>query len=318
MILLCAAIALSGCSAGEAAQGPGAEIEQAKPADPSDVKVSGSSGGIVGVVVDESLWPLAGANVTLETATSKAEELARAVTTEAGEFAFSLLEPGTYRVRAHYEGYGQGTALATVIAEEVATARITVTSRPTVEAYVDLFIERGILKCAYSYVVFADSCGVTEVFGESVNEIDFNVSAGHQFLVSETNWEHGGVTMDHDFYARNESTKPRGTLIGRGYGQPVLRVDFWPEKVYIRPGIDAPTVFPASSETLVFRIGTYYDGQLQKEANDGLSPLCPLLPLLGYCTGVGVEFDFIFSQYVTVFMNAVPETLEDYSAIPDM
>lgn len=75
-------------------------------------------------------------------------------------------------------------------------------------------------------------------------------------------------------------------------------------------------VFPASSEEFIFRIETYYDGQYQQEINDAAPTACQYM-LLGYCTGAGITFEMEFTEYVTVFMNGVPDNVETYSAVPD-
>ena len=74
--------------------------------------------------------------------------------------------------------------------------------------------------------------------------------------------------------------------------------------------------FPESSEEFVFRIETYYDGQYQSDFNNAAPAVCSLM-LLGYCTGVGVALEMRFVEYVSIFMNGMPEDIAAYSVVPD-
>lgn len=289
----------------------------AGPVAPSTVEISASTGGVQGSVVDVTILPIPDANVTLEPASSRGEVLAATVSAVDGSFVFSLLEPGAYRVTAIRADYGAGSSLVHVSAGEVAKASVILSELPTTEPYFLLYIKAGFLPCAYSYVAYADSCNFGSAFGQSKNSHRFNVSAGHQYITVETNWPRSTVTMDHDFFARNDTKENQTwTLVGRGFGTPVLRVDFWPEKEYQATPIAPKNVFMPSNMSITFRADTYYDGQYQKEFNGALGPACAYM-LLGYCTGIGVELDYRFDQYVTVFMNGVPRNILEYSAVPD-
>jgi hypothetical protein len=286
---------------------------------PPSVEVSDSLGGVKGSVVDTSVYPIEGANVSIERASTTGEVLDSATTYLDGGFAFSLLEPGAYRVTATHPNFGAGTALAYVNAGEVTAINVILSDVAGTAPYFLLFLETGFMPCAFSAIAWADAC-----LGDGlVNRFTYNISAGHSYIVVETDWQPRTVTMDHDFWARNQTkegeTPPPYRAVGRGFGQPILRVDFWPEKPYIR-ALDAatstPVLFPPSDRNFQFRVDTWYDGSYQAEVNALFGPACAYM-LLGYCTGVGLQLDHRFYQYTTVFMNGAPEQVEEYSAVPD-
>ncbi len=295
-----------------------------EPIAPPTVEVTDALGAVEGSVVDNSVFPLEGANVSIEPASSSGTPLATQVTGPDGGFAFSLLEPGAYRVMSTHPNYGGGSALAYVNAGEATRVNVILADVAGDVPYFLLFLETGFMPCAFSVVAWADSCAAPVAFGEQVNRFTYNISAGHSYIVVETDWQPRSVTMDHDFWARNQTPEEEEpddyVAVGRGFGQPILRVDFWPEKPYIR-ALDAatgtPVLFPATDHDFQFRVDTWYDGQYQPEINSAGSAACPYNPLLGYCTGVGLQLEHRFQQYTTVFMNGAPEGVEEYSAVPD-
>jgi hypothetical protein len=93
-------LGLAGCSEEPTVHGQGAAAGTTPGStqtsqEPIDVKTSSQRGGILGVVVDPAIRPLAGANVTL------VGQDRNATTNANGEFGFDLLEPGTYFLQAH-------------------------------------------------------------------------------------------------------------------------------------------------------------------------------------------------------------------------
>lgn len=303
---------LAGCSGGNISA---ETTDEGDEAEPPRVDVTADTGGIAGLVTDDSLLPLVNATASLQVSRNT-PVLVQEATGPDGRFAFSRIDPGTYVVTAAAEGYGAASTLVQVVAGEVHEVQLIPNELPSDDPYVDVFIQDGILRCGFSYVAFADTCTVSEVMGSNQIALDFNISAGHQWLVDETYWDDSSVTMDHDFFVRDQGEEPRGTIVGRGYGLPVLRTEFWPGKEYQATPVADVNVFPATDEEFTFRIETYYDGQYQQEINDAAPAACAYM-LLGYCTGLGVTFEMQFTEYVSVFMNGAPKDAEKYSAVPD-
>jgi hypothetical protein len=319
LLALVLGTAMAGCAK---ASGEPTAASPEEPIIAPTAAVSDALGAVHGSVVDSSVYPLGEANVTLEPASSIGNTIASTVTGPDGAFVFSLLEPGAYRVMATHPNYGGGSALVQVQAGEVSKANVVLSDVPGDVPYVLLFLETGFMPCAFSVVAWADSCA-TGLPGEQINRFRYNISAGFSYVVVETDWQPGTVTMDHDFWAREAA--PDGeeakdfVAVGRGFGQPILRVDFWPEKPYVialDAATEAPTLFPPSTKDIQFQVDTWYDGQYQAEVNGAGGPACAYM-LLGYCTGVGLQLEHRFQQYTTVFMNGAPDAIEEYSAVPD-
>lgn len=209
--LVVLAVWLAGCAGG----GSQTEASDDDQVEPPAADFSGSTGAIEGFVVDDTLLPIGNAAVSLQVSRTTAV-LANATTGPDGRFVFSRVDPGTYLVTVQATGYGDGSSFVQVTAGEAAELRVTVDDLPSNDPYVDTFIEVGILRCAFSYVAFADTCTIEAAMGENRNQIDFNISAGHQWIIDETYWDDSSVTMDHDFFVREPDEEPRGTIVGRG------------------------------------------------------------------------------------------------------
>jgi hypothetical protein len=107
---------LSGCSDGRA---DGDHDTGALGAlDDVEVETSSSLGAIKGVIVDEAIRPIAGANVTL----SPSGAVARS--DEAGVFVFNDLAPGTYFLSASVTGFGPVQSSADVVAGDAVSVRL--------------------------------------------------------------------------------------------------------------------------------------------------------------------------------------------------
>lgn len=308
---------LSGCIGGSAqtAATPASQPEAQAPV----IEVSSTEGAIEGIVVDPSILPVAGAHVQLLSATEETE-LSNATSGAGGEFGFSRLQPATYRVRSTAEGYSATTLLVQVRAGEVTRATVPLSDVPSLEPYVVLYIQTGILRCGYALVLYSDSCGIQQVMGPSRLRIFYNVTAGHQAVVVETLWSQKDIYMDYWIYAQNMTRSTNTTkywdYVGDAIGTPILRKEFTPGQEPKRTQIRSDyRAFPPTNWSFQLRVETYYDGAYQRDFNQTLYEACKYI--LGYCAGVGVALDFKFTQYVTAFIHAAPPAPRDYSAVPD-
>lgn len=102
------ALLLAGCSSPQGAPATAQETFDEE----VEVHVTATTGAIRGVVVDEAIRPLGGAQVTL----MRADGDLQANTTDSGSFSFSDLDPGTYFVAAVKAGFHQMQTSAEVVA----------------------------------------------------------------------------------------------------------------------------------------------------------------------------------------------------------
>jgi Carboxypeptidase regulatory-like domain len=99
LALVLSGVLLSGCSAAPPVADPAASLEDAEAAAESlDIEATETTGVIRGIVVDDTLKPLAGALVALSGG-------ANTTTSAEGAFGFEELEPGTYFMVAALPGY---------------------------------------------------------------------------------------------------------------------------------------------------------------------------------------------------------------------
>jgi hypothetical protein len=82
------------------------------------VQATPTTGVIRGIVVDQAVHPIVGANVTL---TNPPQTV---TTNDAGAFGFEDLEPGTYFFKVDHKGYSQIQASAEVVAGEGSPAPV--------------------------------------------------------------------------------------------------------------------------------------------------------------------------------------------------
>ena len=107
-LLLIAAL-LAGCSKPPAQDDQPSIQQLEQEANKVDLQATATTGVIRGIVVDEAVRPVAGANVTL-TAGNKTT-----TSNDKGAFGFDGLEPGTYFLKVHKHGYADVQASAEVV-----------------------------------------------------------------------------------------------------------------------------------------------------------------------------------------------------------
>jgi hypothetical protein len=149
---LVAAGALAGCSSP-------AKPDPAADADFSglDLQASATTGLIRGIVVDDAIRPIAGADVTL----SPGDQTAR--TTAGGTFGFDGLAGGTYFLKVTKDGYNETQASTDVAAgvAEPPIVKVLLARNPATAPYVETQTFNGFLS-------FGASIGITSV-GTTIN-----------------------------------------------------------------------------------------------------------------------------------------------------
>lgn len=128
---------LAGCFAGGEAQAP-----------PDPLTATASTGLLLGVVVDQGIRPLAGANVTVSTAPPRST-----TTGEDGAFGFAGLTPGSYALAARMAGHAEAQTVAEVVAgvQEPPIVQMVLVFDPGLAAYAETYVWEGYIECG-SYV----------------------------------------------------------------------------------------------------------------------------------------------------------------------
>lgn len=318
------AISVSGCTSG---------VDQGISTPPTGVDenlgafVSATTGAIEGTVVDSQILPIANMSVELLASSSKGPAVANTTTRESGAFEFSLVDPGTYIVRASGAAVESASALVLVAAGEIARVVLAVQDRPTETPYVTTQIRAQIMRCAASYGI-APSRGTTgtpvdeTICGESQTGTSFDVPPGFAYVLSETTWAQTSEMLDLYFGVANASQSTggictSGCTVAEAWGTPVLRMPFLPGDQKEPPANAASgTVWsPVPEDAFQLTIGAYYAGLFGKDIDDNAGTVCG--SLYGHCVGVGYTVEFRYTHFVTVFVHDVVDGIDQYSALPD-
>ena len=153
-------VALSGCAGGSSDP-----LEDAGEEAP-ELEVTDSTGGIRGIVVDQSIVPVTGAKVVLSGGRNT-------TTDEEGLFRFTALEPGDYFVSVTKLGYTSVQQAATVEAgvADPPIVKILLTRLTTAQPYLDHYKLDGYYECGFALPFITDSCdfGYRTAYDEANN-----------------------------------------------------------------------------------------------------------------------------------------------------
>lgn len=190
-------LALAGCSGGSNAATVGDENEE--------LPVDDTTGGILGVAVDEAIRPLANVRVTLE-----GQPEVRSG--EDGKFRFTGLAPGAYVVTGTKPGHA--TAMRPVVVEagvaDPDVLRLVLPRIPGKEPYAQTYKLDGVYECAFGAPYITDSCdmAVRTAYDElngtmpppfprnvqnNVNTMFLDVGPGAQTIIQEAFWDDPNV-----------------------------------------------------------------------------------------------------------------------------
>ncbi|MGB1585655.1 MAG: carboxypeptidase-like regulatory domain-containing protein [Thermoplasmatota archaeon] len=142
LLLLLLAATLAGCA------------DDAAPADEDPLPVTATTGCLLGVVVDETITPVADATVRV------ASEGLEQATDGDGAFQFCDLSPGTYFVAVDKPLYSSMQSSWDVKAgvADPAPLKMQIQRIPGLVAYVDTHQFEGFYECAFATVFITDSC----------------------------------------------------------------------------------------------------------------------------------------------------------------
>lgn len=156
-------LALAGCSGGSgSAPGPtgGPDFGEL------DLEPTATTGILRGLVVDEAIRPIEGANVTLTPGGLAARSLAD------GTFGFEGLQPGTYFVQVTKNGYNGTQTSAEVVAgvAEPPIVRVLLTANPSEAAYFEAFAYDAFITCGFAVVATSVGCNTFPDVGEALGD----------------------------------------------------------------------------------------------------------------------------------------------------
>lgn len=186
LLLVLLVAMLAGC-----ADAPEAEDE---PFETLEAEATETTGAISGIVVTETIVPVAGATVTIV----GVEE--PFTTNEDGQFAIEDLEPGVYFIEAMAEGHLAAQQSVEVIAGEVALPRIMLPFDTSPQPYQLTQQFKGHMALSDYILIYT----ISDVLGANdlcQCEFFFDADAGVDTIVLETYWESSFTRVEeHDMY----------------------------------------------------------------------------------------------------------------------
>ena len=284
-----AALLLAGCS------------DPAPPADDPATSVAPSTMSIVGLVQDESLNPIPGANVTVRL-------MGRGTVTDAaGGFRFDGLAPSAYLVDVNATGFEPASLTAEPQAGQNASLGFVLMQVPSLRPRVTVEHFKGTYECAFEALIIPGSC---DVLLEETGQSPFEDLSTFQMGL-DRRWQSVAVDVDFDLSANPGLEGLR--LVVRGlrdadssgtyeqYGR------FWGEQPFTAI-LDVNGTYPdgggpVPGNLTALELVVYPQGHGWHEVCDP-TDASPFDCFLGAGAGTDVQFDL----YVTVFYNqAAPE-----------
>ncbi len=199
-----------------------------------DLEADDTTGVIRGVVIDDSITPIADAKVTL------LSDGRTATTNQDGLFGFSAVDPGTHFLDVKRGGFGGVQSSVDVVAgdDEPPILRIQMVRIPGSEPFAQVLQFTGYIGCAYKYanIVVDDACGrgpSEPVFGsrpvplgidpDENQVLDFGTQLVPHFLQTEIVWtstqEFGQALGTIQYVQDDEGNRQR---IGNVWGESPL------------------------------------------------------------------------------------------------
>lgn len=183
LALLLTTVALAGCSGG----GGGGDGDGHGTLKPKDIDVDPKSGlgAITGVVVDQAIRPIAGAEIGL------LKDGQNATTDEGGLFSFVDLEPGAYFFTVTATGFLATQGQAEVVAGEAASTRVLLQQDLSPVPYHNTIVKDGFIDYGASIATFAVNLVVDEFTDEDICNcyVQFDTDPGAVAIVIEATWD---------------------------------------------------------------------------------------------------------------------------------
>ncbi len=156
----------------------------------NEKEVKDDKGVIRGVVVDNTIVPLAGASVGVV-----GNDAMQATTTEAGAFAFANVEPGFVELLVDMNGYEAAKIQVNVVAgvKQPAIIQVMLTPDPSELPFIQPLTFNGYIDCSISSpayrVAVCSLPGVEEAFADNFMATYEGLGPNPDFIQSEMVWE---------------------------------------------------------------------------------------------------------------------------------
>lgn len=233
---LLVAVTMAGCASGGT---PASTAGPDGPDGPGSVPDE-DSGNLVGVVVDDSLRPLAGAVVGIP------QLNVEAMTDDDGAFQLNGLAPGSYSLAAQKLGFESAAKRVQVTAGEVTEVSLELTAIAIVDPFVDVQTWTGYIECQVgTAAVLANCVPIQNILNQNNLPNPTNTEQiGFFFVVEPRNATVGGlyemIWEKSTGYTAEELSlgiEPENTGLGGGYereqGPSVLRVEVTNNEPYV-------------------------------------------------------------------------------------
>lgn len=284
-VLVSSLILLAGCTTPAAAPagGPGDGVLH------DGLEATATTGIIRGVVVDETVAPVANATV-------KIPSIGRETTVdENGAFGFDRLDPGSFFLSIEKLGYQSQQASAVVIAGvgEPDMVRIQLLRDPLTTPYVVPFQFTGFLRCSLSYIAL---CGaLPDETGDSFM-VEFPLTSQPDWINMEAVWD--GTQPTGDQMNLNMGTTPAGPATTCCSAQ-------GPSPLLTQANKTAILEYGIGLEKNL--IGRMFAWEMEGTGIDDHTGMCiPLPGLTTYCQGPGMALDQEFELFAHVFYHYAP------------
>lgn len=322
------ALLVSGCVQGEASEAPSTGGGPAAPDAAEPAGFDENTGAIEGLVTDDQLQPLPGAQVGIIGTPDRVT-----VTDVAGRFSLSNLEPGKYQLSANALGYESAARLVEVQAGTLTTVNFALPAIPIMEPYHELFLFNGYISCALAVVrtTYPLNCNPNEgtknwhwIYGEeegggwpstwntTLVEATWDAQAQPDWLAFDYNDRSVGY---FGVYFRYRGTSPARFVVERCGNY--MDTDFGRAPV--------PCIEDDVTNSRM-HIETFYGGKFQQQTHtfDAVCTQNQTIPLYGTfpgyqagCYGVGPGLEIRWTNYVTVFYVERPADIDRFSGRPD-
>ena len=285
---------LAGCS-----DEPATEAADEPAFDDIELEATEETGVIRGVVIDQTITPIAGAKVVLRGPGLETTSNAN------GAFGFSNLEPGTYFLEIGKVGFGtvqQSTEVVAGVAEPE-VVKVLLEADPSSLPFVTVFQWDGRMVCGLSAIALCGLPVIDETVGEdflTVFEID---QPGIDYLQSEMIWE-STQSVSPNMQLWQEAIGEGGCAFeAQNSPSPNLINTTWGD--YNTHG--DRECFETLGNTTNLRLRTFsgsIDGTFPPTANGCYPPIPGVIGSL--CMGVGVTIEQDFTVFNHLFYGFKP------------
>ncbi len=267
--------------------------------DDFELEATEDTGVIRGVVVDESIVPIAGASIVIESVGLEA------TTNAEGLFGFKDLDPGFYTLSVDAEGYQAVQTQANVEAgvSDPPAVRVSLLLDPSELPFANPLQFNGYLDCSFSTPAYrVAACGITNpggVFQDNFLGEHHDQDIAATWIQAEMVWKSTQPAGDAMMFTMEDSASDGGHIGDDAQGE-------------------SPLVIVADHERMTNDETNPYKGYIMHRVFNMEHPMTtPPVPVCGIpnpihggtmcAKGVGATIQQSFTIYTHVFSNAVPK-----------